>query len=336
MTALSNIRAKVRKLTARNSVNDILDTEIDEYVNTYYQYDMPESMRFLELRDVFTFSCVGNVEVYPFPRNDYLTIEPPAYVAGEQVDFFNNDRDQFYRAWPKNNYIQQLSLGNGTAGPYTGRLSGTPFLPSIGVVANNANPMDADYNVMFSAQLNTASSGTPGAVTAYDNGVGGFVDATTFAPLPGSTINYLSGQFSITFSGVVPQNNPIYASYIPYAPGRPRSLLIAQEQIYLRPIPDKAYIVDVTVERKPTALLADNQSPENHEWWQLLAFGAAAKILEDNADWEQRTAIQPYFEQQLLLMQRRTLNQLTTSRAATIYSQGNGNYPGGSGFYPYI
>jgi hypothetical protein len=88
------------------------------------------------------------------------------------------------------------------------------------------------------------------------------------------------------------------------------------------------------VERKPTALLSGTDTPFNNEWWQLLAFGAAAKILEDNADWEQRQAIQPFFEQQLLLMQRRTLNQLTFSRTSTIYSGNNGNNY--NNLYPYL
>jgi len=332
-TTLADIRTKVRKLTARNSVNDISDAEIDNYVNTYYQYDMPESLRLLELKDVFCFTTVGNIEVYPFPRNNYLTVEPPAYCGGQQMDFFNNDRDMFYRTWPKTNYIQQVAAGNGTAGPYTGQITGIPFLPST-----TPNPpiqfgSDADFNVMFSAQTNLSTSVTGSATTAYDNGVGGFIDSTSYVALTGS-ISYLTGQFSITFSGNIPQGNPIFAAVIPYTAAQPTSIHISQEQIYLRPIPDKAYTIEVNVERKPTQLLNGTDTPFNFEWWQLLAFGAAAKILEDNADWEQRQAIQPYFEAQLLLMQRRTLNQLTPSRAATIYS-GNSGLPYGNQ-YPYL
>jgi hypothetical protein len=333
-TTLADIRGKVRNLTARPSVNDLSDQIIDNYINTYYQYDMPESMRFLELRDVFTFTTIGNVEVYPFPRNNYLTIEPPAYCAGQQMDFFNNDRDLFYRTWPKDNYIQQVAQGNGTEGLYTGQITGIPFLPST-----TPNPpiqfgADADFNVMFSANTTTDVSFLGTATTLYDDGEGGLVDATTFERSSGSAVNYLTGQFGIVFTDPVPMGQPIFASVIPYAPGQPRSVLIAQEQIYLRPIPDKAYLIDITVERKPTALLNDSDSPFNYEWWQLLAFGAAAKILEDNADWDQRNAIQPFFEKQLILMQRRSLNQLTTSRSSTIYSE-NGQYPY-SNLYPYI
>lgn len=336
MTALTNIQAKVRKLTARPSENDLSTADLNNYINTYYQYDMPESMRFLELSDVWSFTTVGNQETYSFPRNQYLTVEPPAYVAGQQVNFFNNSRDMFYREWPKNNYIQQVATGNGTSGPYTGQISATPFLTSTTPNPPIVNSADTDFNVMLSAQTNTTTSALGSATTAYDNGVGGLVDATTFNPLTGS-INYMTGQFTITFSANVPQNNPIFASVIPYQSGMPRALLIAQETIFLRPIPDKAYLVDITVERKPTALLNATDTPFNNEWWQLLAFGAACKILEDNGDWEQRQAIEPYFAQQLLLMQRRTLNQWTNSRSQTIYSD-NG-LTGGSGYdglYPYL
>jgi len=332
MTALTNIRAKVRKLTARNSPNDITDDQIDEYINTYYQYDMPESMRFLELRDVYSFTTVPNQETYPFPRNNYLTIEPPAYVGGQGVGFFNNDRAAFYNTWPKTNYIQQVATGDGTAGPYTGTLSGIPLLASTTVAPPIQYGADADFNVLFSANT-TGTDPVGSATSAYDDGAGSFVDASTFAALTGS-INYITGEFEITFTDAVPSGVAINASYIPYAAAQPRSLLIAQETIYMRPVPDQAYLVDITVERKPTALAADDDTPFNNEWWQLLAFGAAAKILEDNADWEQRAAIQPYFEAQLLLMQRRTLNQLTPSRSSTIYSDGTmGQY---SNLYPYI
>jgi hypothetical protein len=332
MTALTNIRSKVRKLTARNSPNDITDAQIDDYINAYYQFDFPESLRLLELRDVYTFTTVPNQEVYPFPRQEYLTIEPPAYCGGQLINFFNNDRDAFYRTWNKTNYIQQVGQGDGTSGPYSGTITGTPFLPSTTVNPPIQYGADADFNVLFSA--NTTNGAAVGSATsAYDNGAGSFVDSTTFSALVGS-INYISGDFSITFSANVPSGVPIYASVIPYSAAQPRAVLVAQEQIYLRPIPNIAYLVDITVERKPTALLSDSDSPFNQEWWQLLAFGASCKILEDNSDWEQRSAIQPYFEAQLLLMQRRTLNQLTPSRAATIYSD-NGQ-TGLSPNYPYI
>jgi len=298
---------------------------------------MPESMRFLELRDTWSFTTVGNQETYPFPRQQYLTVEPPAYVGGQQVNFFNNDRDSFYREWPKNNYIQQVALGNGTAGPYTGQISATPFMPSTTPNPPLVNSADTDFNVMLSAQTNTSTSALGSATSAYDNGVGGLVDTTTFNLLAGSSINYMTGNFTVNFSSIVPQNNPIFASVIPYQSGMPRAILIAQETIYMRPIPDKAYLVDITVERQPTALLNATDTPFNYEWWQLIAFGAAAKILEDNADWEQRQAIEPFFAQQLLLMQRRTLNQLTTSRTQTIYTDnGQGNGCGYDGLYPYI
>lgn len=335
MTALVDIRNKVRRLTARNSENDLSNADIDTYINTYYQYDMPESMRFLELRDVYSFTTVGNQETYTFPRQQYLTIEPPAYVGGQQVNFFNNDRDMFYREWPKNNYIQQVAQGDGTNGPYTGTVTGTPFMPSTTPTPPAQFSADTEFNVMFSAQLNTAASALGSATTAYDDGQGGFVDATTFVALPASTVNYVTGSFIINFLNPIPQGTPIYATVIPYQAGMPRAVLIAQETIFLRPIPDKAYMVDITVERKPTALVGANDTPFNNEWWQLLAFGAACKILEDNADWEQRQAIEPFFAQQLLLMQRRTLNQLTTSRAQTIYSD-NGMGNSGAGFYPYL
>jgi len=107
-----------------------------------------------------------------------------------------------------------------------------------------------------------------------------------------------------------------------------------QDQLVLRPVPDKAYIVELNVLRKPLDLINAGDSPELLEWWQLLAFGAASKILIDNADYEILAGLRPYYEEQILLCQRRVLAQGTSQRAATLFSENN-QYPFGNN-YPYI
>lgn len=323
---LADIRTKVRRLSGRPSSDDISATEIDQYINTYYLYDMPESLRLLKLKDTFTFTTQPNVEVYPFDNAQYITVEPPCYVRGIQAQYFQ-DLDLFYREWPKDNYIQIVSVGDGTAGPFTGVVTGTPFLRSVNISATSV--IGRDVRVLFSA--NTSGST---ATSAIDDGNGGFVDATTGIALVG-TIDYITGAFTITFSSAIPVDENINASVIPYAASAPRTICMYQNQFYVRPIPDKAYIVEINAFRYPTSLINNGDQPELDFWWQLLAFGAARKILIDNADFESVAAMEPYFLEQLAYVQRRTIKQLTNQRASTIYNNSGSGYPY-SNLYPYI
>lgn len=328
---LFDIREKVRRLAGVPSPDDISDVQIDQYINTYYLYDMPESLRLLKLKDTFTFITEPNVEVYPFDNEQYITVEPPCYVRGIQAQYFQ-DLDLFYREWPKDNNIQIVGTGNGTSGPYIGQVTGTPFLRSV-----NINPLSVvgrDVRVLFSANIGGSS-----ATSAIDDGAGGWVNEAPGTPndglvLPGS-IDYLTGIFTITFDGIVPVGENINASFIPYAASAPRTICMYQNQFFVRPIPDKAYIVEINAFRYPTSLTQDLNTPELDFWWQLLAFGAARKILIDNADFESVAAMEPYFLEQLAYVQRRTIKQQTNQRSSTIYNNSGSNYGYGN-LYPYI
>ena len=323
---LGDIRTKVRRLTARSSPNQITDAEIDKYVNTYYLYDMPESLRLLKLKDIFTFTTNPNQEFYQFDNTNYITVEPPCYVAGLQVNYFQ-DIDTFYREWPKIDYIQQVNSGNGTSGPYTGVITGTPFMNSNNVLAAY-NRIGKDVRVLLSANISDYA-----ATSAYDDGSGGFIDASTGDALIGD-IDYVSGSFTITFSDPIPNATAINASVIPYVASKPRAICFYQNQFMLRPIPDKAYVVEINAFRYPTALANAGDHAELDFWWQLLAFGAARKILIDNADFENAASFEPYFLEQLSYVERRTIKLLASQRSATIYSNSS-SYPY-SNLYPYI
>lgn len=321
---LADIRAKVRKLVARSSQSQITDAQIDGFINTYYLYDMPETLRLLKLKDIFTFTTQPNIEFYQFDNTNYITCEPPAYCGGQQIQYFQ-DLDTFYRQWPKINYLQTIAVGTGSAGPYTSTLSATPILRSNNI--STTSQIGRDVRILFTANI----SGSV-ATSAIDNGNGGFVDAITGTPLPGS-INYTTGLFTITFSSTVPAGTAITAETIPYVASQPRSICFYQNQFLLRPVPDKAYLVEVNAFRYPTQLINTNSSPELAFWWQLLAYGAALKILVENGDYENAEALRPYYTEQLLLVQRRTIKQQTNQRSQTIYSaQGDLMY---TNFYPY-
>ena len=78
---LSRLRYTVRKITGKFDVNQLPDTSplpgqvtvqnppaVDDYINDFYLYDLPEDLRTLKLRDFYTFNTIPNVGTYAMSR----------------------------------------------------------------------------------------------------------------------------------------------------------------------------------------------------------------------------------------------------------------------------
>lgn len=384
-TVLTQIRSKVRKVTGSPSPNQLSDADIDDYINTFYLYDMPEHLRLLKLRRVFTFFTEPNVEAYEFPDEAFLTIEPPIYVGGYQARYVQS-REIFFMRWPPLNQFQQIGTGDATPTPPLAPITATPIILGslyISAVWNGAtitynddgagsfvserfnvtgisnavnavitvpgHPFVAGNTVAISEVIGmleanetqtTILATTPTTITVS-------LDTTNFALYTGKgvvrrtgagTINYDTGALTMNWGVPIDAGTPIQAQYIFYTAGRPYDVLFYNSTFHMRPIPDKAYKVEIDCFMQPTALIDTGNigtpdAPELREWWQLIAYGAALKVFADRADFESLQNFSNLMEEQKLLIQRRTLKQLTNQRAATIYGQ-NQLWPL-SNFYPY-
>lgn len=349
-STLADIRTKVRRITGRPSAAQITDTQIDEYINTFYIYDFPEHLRLQNLRINWEFTTTPNIAVYDFPRNSYLTNMPPVYIGGYQ-SYMTQSRQNFFRVNPQLNLLQQsLATGDGT-NAYTGTCTSTPILPGFkpnppgaysdsSIAANDIPAANLKWNVLISASgAADPTSGIPPAISLVDDGQGNLFDPDDTSTNPASargTINYLTGAVSITnFSANIPTGNPINIQYIPYVASRPQSVVFFEDQFIFWPVPDQAYTVSFEVYKYPTELLNSTDDPQLREWWQLLAYGAADKIFADNADLDSLTKFRPLLEEQMKLVQRRTIVQQTAERTATIYTEqvnGMGQFPFGNLF----
>lgn len=348
---LSDIRLKVRRVTARPSSTQISDSDIDKYINTFYVYDMPEHLKMESLRYNYEFTTTANIPVYDLPTGTYLTAMPPVFIGGYQ-SYMTQSRENFFRINPAINFLQQsIATGNGTAGTYNGTLSQTPIVPGF-----KPNPPGAytawsgatdipasslNWNVIISA-LGTAdaTSGIQPSITLVDDGQGHLFAPTDTSINPTNsrgTINYITGAVTITnFPSAIPTGNAINAQYIPYVASRPQSVVFFQDQFILYPIPDQAYTVSFEVYKYPTAFLSTDtlgtSSPQLAEWWQMLAMGASLKIFEDNGDIENYAKFRPIFDEYMTLSLRRTIVQQTAERTPTIYTEQSGfsQYPFGN------
>jgi hypothetical protein len=359
MTAPSNltaIRSKVRKMTGRPSTAQISDAQIDEYVNTFYVFDMPEHLRLESLRVNYQFVTNVNQPAYDFPVNLYLTAMPPVYISGYQC-MMSQSRENFYRGNPRLQYMERVSTGNGTVGPYTFTLTQHPICPgwkpnppgaySVSVVGTTDIPASQiNFNVLISGTdvnghsvslIDDGGSNATGHTTTgllFD-----FDAASTVAAGARGTINYVTGLVTIFgaplgFARAIAAGSPINAQYIPYVASRPQTACFFQDQVILFPLPDQAYTVSFEAYKYPTALATATSSPQLQEWWQLLALGAADKIFCDNGDMDNMAKYRPILDEQMRLVQRRTIVQYSSERVSTIYSDQTGLslYPYGGQF----
>jgi hypothetical protein len=68
------------------------------------------------------------------------------------------------------------------------------------------------------------------------------------------------------------------------------------------------------------------------QWADVIAFGTALKIFQDNLDMESYQKVYPFFDNAKRLTGRRTLVQLATQKVATIYDS---DFRGGNQYYSY-
>ncbi len=95
-STLQAIRTKVRRLTRSPSLSQISDVQIDEYINTFIQYDFPEHLRLFSLRTLLTFYTQPGVDVYETNttvvtdplynfKNKYVAISSISPMAYESI-----------------------------------------------------------------------------------------------------------------------------------------------------------------------------------------------------------------------------------------------------------
>lgn len=316
-STLQAIRTKVRRLTRSPSVNQLSNSDIDEYVNTFVLYDFPEHLRLKALKENVSFytnpyqdTYVTDTTVLPTTdplynfKNRYITIHSPVFIGG-YLAYFTQDQTEFYGRYPKNQYQVSIGTGDGATTSYSGTLSSAPVLQN---------------QVLF-----TSIDANNGGISLYDvpstssnKTTGNLFDTDT--NLAAGTINYVTGAYSITFITAPGTGQDIQSQTVPYAAGRPTVMLYFDDNFYLRQIPDKVYKVEFEAFRRPTELLSVNQSPDLEQWWQYIAYGAAKKVFEDRTDRDSLEHILPELENQQTLVNRRTIEQQTQERASTLYT----------------
>jgi len=324
---LETIQTKIRRLTRSPSTAQITDAQLNEYINTFVLYDIPEHLRLFSLHTTLTFYTQPYVDTYKTNtvlatdpmynfKDKYTTVNPPMYVAGYYMAF-SQSQDEFRASYPIINSVQSIgTTGNGVIINYDGTLSGKPILQSEVLFTS----IDSDNNAITLKDIPRES-----VATGLPTQIGDLVTPDT--AFSRGTINYVTGAYDLTFPTPPANGAAIYSQTVPYQPSRPSMVLYYDNAFIVRPVPDKAYKVTVEAYMRPTALIA-GADPEMEQWHQYISYGAAKKVLEDRMDMESVQMIMPEFKEQECLVLRRTLAQQANNRTQTIYS-GNSDYMGG-------
>jgi hypothetical protein len=337
LVSLTQMENTVRRMTARYTEEQMTTAQIDNYINLFYTLQFPEQFKNLKLTKPYVFLTTPNVDTYDFIYEDTPTnpqtgtrvaaspgniqITPPVYCQGYILRYFQ-DKTTFYNRWPKLTVNQQINTGNGTSGPYTGTIPSTPFLRAQLDIFQNVT----EAAVIISAMVNDSQAANSGFtysisdVPQSGSNVGNLVDQQGNTV---GTVNYLTGVYSFTVanSAVIPANATIYASVVPYQSSRPTDVIFYNQQITFRPVPQQVYQVEFQISQQPTQLIAANSAPELDEWYLFICAGAAKLIYADFPDEQGMAYLMPIWQEQLQIAQRRSLRQMGSQRASTIFSQ---------------
>lgn len=344
LISLDQMRDTVRRMTARYDEAQMTTPKIDYYINLAYTLRLPEQFKNIKLTKPYVFLTTPNVDTYQFVYQDGLVddptetplpgnlevpgniqLTPPVYCQGYRLRYFQ-DKNTFYNLWPNLSVNQQINSGGNTAGvAYTGIIPSTPFYRAQTDIFGNVT----EAGVIISAivqNVQSANSGFTYNLTDQPKPAPTNINIADLVDINGNVvgeINYLTGEYDFTpvVPTIIPADATIYAAVVPYQASRPTDVLFYNQQIVLRPAPLQVFQIEFQISQQPTQMFASNDAPELNEWWLFICAMAAELIYVDFPDPEGMAYLQPTLDQQRSEAQRRTLKQLGTQRAATIFSQ---------------
>ncbi len=337
IVTLSAIITKVRKLTGSGTSFQLTDSQIIDYINSFYLYDFPAQFRSLKLKDRYTFNTSYGIDTYPFDYEHYTTVEMPCYCAKREIKLFQ-DPWSFYGAWFNWQQQENFTSGNGSTGTYSGTLQSTPIirsannnpmvettLSSTAVFPSGVPPLFSQANIgRVQNLLITANISYGTTLNVTDDGNGNLIGNCT-----AGTIDYNTGAIAgLVFTQAIPSGNNIQALYNPTQPNIPLGILFYQNQFTLRPVPNQGYTIELVAYRLPSQALLGSEDPDNpnlsgvpeiSEWWETLAAGAAKKIYEDRLDSDGIMLMDKMLAEHYALNETRTYAQLGKQSAATLF-----------------
>ncbi len=146
------------------------------------------------------------------------------------------------------------------------------------------------------------------------------------------TVNYVTGDidFQLPPGISLATGELLHVRVAQYQTGRPYCLLFWNNYFLIRPVPKFIHKVEIETYLTPVQFLQSTDSPLLNQWWQLIAIGAAIKVLEDRQDMEgvQNLSLL-YDRQEGIVLERQGVEEIfqpnITLFNSTNYAQNFGN-----------
>lgn len=223
---LATIRAKVRNIAGVPSSDQMLDAEVDAYINNYMVYTMPSELKTQIQNNFLDFKTQVGVDTYALP-GAYLTDSPGAYADGFPLIFYE-DPDVFYQDWPQQYAVDNLFTGDGTTVAFSGGLQNPPIIIGTCFVTDGVQVLQDTGTPIMTETIDVGDGGTAynGTLLSFpivtgslsitamsevfsDNG-----NSTLSSNLGGTgTINYTTGVWTLNFNTAVATGANIIATY---------------------------------------------------------------------------------------------------------------------------
>lgn len=300
--ALEDIEEATRQISGQISAVQLSDAVLDFNINSYYQYDLPRELKIEELYTQYTFTLFPGQQVYTLPgfyglsAGPFTHVEPNFFVNGQPI-FYTQDTNVFYSRTPRNFTIENMGIGNGVQTVFPATLFyQTIFQPITSNVPSS---------VIVTDQTETLS----------DNGLGTLISNIT--SLAAGTVNYVLGQITgATFQTPPAVNTVITVTYNFQQEGPPNTVLFYDRQFTFYPTPDVAYQARIDAYFQPAALVNGGDQPVKPEWGEIIACGAALKILRNFGQMDKYQEVLVYYKRERSKLMSDTDNQLMASRSA--------------------
>lgn len=286
---LADIRQGIREVTSTPSTYQLTDTALDDLINKFLLYVFPDDMKIDKLKVPYIFYTLQNQVEYPFDLETYISLEPPFYINGMQMLYYQ-DQGLWIRDFQYQYNQSVMGLGDGIQTTFPNVVNPPPIVPKSVIVTD----------------------GVENLVDSLGNGV-------LIGSLGGTgTVDYTTGFLSATFFSAPLSGVDIRLTYAPLNNGKPRAMFYEPGgAIQFSPIPDQAYRIEGQAYIMPTAFIAGGsgfQTPELQYWGYVTIYGVSLEIFRRRGQLDQKAAYQPEYEKYLDLALSRTTQQSSNQR----------------------
>lgn len=290
---LGDIRQVVRNLTSSPSQYQLTDAYIDDLINKFILYMLPDDMKPFKTLVPYTFYTIQNQVEYPFDLDVYMSLEPGMFCNGMQL-FYYQDQTIWLRQYQYQYQQDQFATGDGVTTVFVVSANQVPIVPGTVIV-------------------------TDGVVDLVDSNKDGLLAATDGSGGAG-VVDYTTGAITVTFTSPPPDGNNIILTWAPLINGRPRAMYYNQGAgtIQFSPIPDQAYRIDAQAYIIPTAFIAGGsglQVPEQQYWGYTIGYGVSLEIFRQRGQMDQLAAYRPEYEYYLDRAIGRSTQQYSSQRS---------------------